>query len=605
MRQPGGRPLQGDANGGGGMAAVPGSDDDVGSYYYRLFMKAVHVGGLHGGIFREEAPLVLLQCMERAAHEFLGEVDRTLAQKGFTGRVYEVALGRALDTVGAWSANMLGEETQRIVDANPQIDTVLFRAVCMTHVREIHGDALRSGQRASVRMPAFRDFVGDFFRMLAVDPYVRCGAYFDRARIAERKWVHADAVRASLDQCMRGKVALVAPPPSAAAATTTTTGSSSMVSSTVDASTTSAANATTATASTTPTGQTTTTTEASTAPSSSRSVSSLSSPPPSSTAPAVAARVRQTPVTRAATAMGTTHGEQAPAVRPPERHAYAQQRPTRLVDPRTSVSPATFVRAAYARGAVDADDSQDIQPEDSVSNVGAQRVHWDADRQQNWHALPNAYAGGAAAAAAGIRERAVAQQQQQQQRAIGTPCSPPPVHGGARRGQGVDDRTSDGGATVDDDDGAGAGDGWVPTGAGATDDPLVGRYAAAGGGPRDGRRPTPAPWGRGQRQQQQQAPAHPRRAGTVQGGQRFAVRLVDEPAAPAYAPPPPPPDDGMLPYRHPGVRNQQRPVDGADDLSAASDRADSGYGRGDGDGDEGEEDEGDGISAGAVQGRWD
>nr|UMO78271.1 hypothetical protein [Pandoravirus belohorizontensis] len=236
------------SSGGGGGASEGGSS------YYQMFMRAIHAGGLHGGIFRDEAPLTLLRCMERAAHECLAHVDDALVRKGFVGRVYEEALGRALDTFSAWTGAMLDEETQRIVDAHPQIDTVLFRSVCAAYVREVHADTLRTGQRASIRLPAFGDFVREFFRHLAADPYVRSAAYFDRARLAERKLVHVDAVRASLEQCMRNKVTFVAaPPPTPTAATTSTYASSPASSSASTSSSSSSSSTATSSASTAPT----------------------------------------------------------------------------------------------------------------------------------------------------------------------------------------------------------------------------------------------------------------------------------------------------------------------------------------------------------------
>ncbi|AJF98190.1 hypothetical protein TW95_gp1456 [Pandoravirus inopinatum] len=214
--------IAGRAGAEGGGSNVSGGSADGGSSYYQMFMRAIHAGGLHGGIFRDEAPLTLLRCMERAAHECLAHVDDALVRKGFVGHVYEEALGRALDTFGAWTGAMLDEETQRIVDAHPQVDTVLFRSVCAAYVREVHADILRTGQRASIRLPVFGDFVREFFRHLASDPYVRSAAYFDRTRLAERKLVHADAVRASLEQCMRNKVTFVAAPPPTPTATSST-----------------------------------------------------------------------------------------------------------------------------------------------------------------------------------------------------------------------------------------------------------------------------------------------------------------------------------------------------------------------------------------------
>ncbi|AGO83878.1 hypothetical protein psal_cds_287 [Pandoravirus salinus] len=231
----------------GGSVGGPSGGAEGGSSYYQMFMRAIHAGGLHGGIFRDEAPLTLLRCMERAAHECLAHVDDALVRKGFVGRVYEEALGRALDTFGAWTGAMLDEETQRIVDAHPQIDTVLFRSVCTAYVREVHADTLRTGQRASIRLPAFGDFVREFFRHLASDPYVRSAAYFDRTRLAERKLVHADAVRASLEQCMRNKVTFVAAPPPTP--TVASTSSSTYATSPVSSSSSSTSSSTTSTSS--------------------------------------------------------------------------------------------------------------------------------------------------------------------------------------------------------------------------------------------------------------------------------------------------------------------------------------------------------------------
>lgn len=257
--------------GGGGGGATEG-----GSSYYQMFMRAIHAGGLHGGIFRDEAPLTLLRCMERAAHECLAHVDDALVRKGFVGRVYEEALGRALDTFSAWTGAMLDEETQRIVDAHPQIDTVLFRSVCAAYVREVHADTLRTGQRASIRLPAFGDFVREFFRHLAADPYVRSAAYFDRTRLAERKLVHVDAVRASLEQCMRNKVTFVAAPPPTPTAATTSTYALSPTSSSTSTSSTSSSTSSSSTSSTSSTAPT---------PSSSVSASTPSASTPAPGAP--------------------------------------------------------------------------------------------------------------------------------------------------------------------------------------------------------------------------------------------------------------------------------------------------------------------------------
>ncbi|QBZ80876.1 Atrophin-1 superfamily incomplete domain containing protein [Pandoravirus celtis] len=243
---------RGGAEGGGSNT---GGNAEGGSSYYQMFMRAIHAGGLHGGIFRDEAPLTLLRCMERAAHECLAHVDDALVRKGFVGHVYEEALGRALDTFGAWTGAMLDEETQRIVDAHPQIDTVLFRSVCATYVREVHADILRTGQRASIRLPVFGDFVREFFRHLASDPYVRSAAYFDRTRLAERKLVHADAVRASLEQCMRNKVTFVAAPPptpTVTSSTASTYATSPVSTSTSSSSSTSTTSSSTSSASSTP-----------------------------------------------------------------------------------------------------------------------------------------------------------------------------------------------------------------------------------------------------------------------------------------------------------------------------------------------------------------
>lgn len=266
---------------GSGSSSSSGGAIEGGSSYYQMFMRAIHAGGLHGGIFRDEAPLTLLRCMERAAHECLAHVDDALVRKGFVGRVYEEALGRALDTFGAWTGAMLDEETQRIVDAHPQIDTVLFRSVCAAYVREVHADTLRTGQRASIRLPAFGDFVREFFRHLAADPYVRSAAYFDRTRLAERKLVHVDAVRASLEQCMRNKVTFVAAPPPTPAATSTY--ASSPASSSTSTSSSSSSSSSPSSSSSTVTSS------ASTAPTPSPSVSastpSASTPAPPPTGP--------------------------------------------------------------------------------------------------------------------------------------------------------------------------------------------------------------------------------------------------------------------------------------------------------------------------------
>ncbi|WBR14390.1 DNA polymerase III gamma/tau subunit-like domain-containing protein [Pandoravirus kuranda] len=257
-------------------ATATAPTDGASASYYAMFMKAIHAGGLHGGIFHEEGPLTLLQCMERAAHECLALVDEALVRKGFSGRAYEDALGRALDTFNHWTDAMLGEETQRIVDAHPQIDTVLFRAVCATYVRHVHGDVLRaSGQRASIRVPPFGNFVREFFRHLAADVYVRSAAYFDRARLAERKLVHADAVRAALDLCMRGNVTYVAaplPPPTPSS----TTSASSPMSSTSSSTTTTTTSSSSPSSRSSPSALSTTTTSVSSTPAPSSLSSSLS-----------------------------------------------------------------------------------------------------------------------------------------------------------------------------------------------------------------------------------------------------------------------------------------------------------------------------------------
>ncbi|AVK76911.1 hypothetical protein pmac_cds_223 [Pandoravirus macleodensis] len=277
-------PGEGDRRGARAEAAPTAAPTDGASAsYYAMFMKAIHAGGLHGGIFHEEGPLTLLQCMERAAHECLALVDEALVRKGFSGRAYEDALGRALDTFNYWTDAMLGEETQRIVDAHPQIDTVLFRAVCATYVRHVHGDVLRaSGQRASIRVPPFGSFVREFFRHLAADAYVRSAAYFDRARLAERKLVHADAVRAALDLCMRGNVTYVAAPPPATPSSATS--ASSPISSSSSSSTTSSSSSTSSSAPSTPSSSSTVSTPSasiSSTPTSSSSTASAATPAPS------------------------------------------------------------------------------------------------------------------------------------------------------------------------------------------------------------------------------------------------------------------------------------------------------------------------------------
>jgi hypothetical protein len=285
--------------------------------YYQMFMKAVHAGGLHGGIFREEVTLALLRCMERAAQECLALVDQALARAGFTaGRLYHEALARALDqALVNPSGATVEEQVERIVETNARAGDALFRGVCLLYVRDVHGEGLREGERMSVRMPAFRDFVAAFFRALASDPYVRSGAYFDASRLAERKLVHADAMRSALDQCMRGRVTVVAAPAHAPTPSSSYSSSSAPSSSSSSSSTPSASSFSAGAAQGSPRSSTASATTSSS--SSSSSSSSVSSTPSSSSSAQPSSSAATTPAPSARPAPPSLAHAPAPPSPPP------------------------------------------------------------------------------------------------------------------------------------------------------------------------------------------------------------------------------------------------------------------------------------------------
>jgi len=171
--------------------------------YYSLFMRTATSGGLYVGIFREEAVLAFLRFLESAAMNCFSQIEEYV-KNNFAPEQQQTAIVVALNTVKTWNSKTQDEEANKVIQEYPQIENV-YKASIMIYIRDTFKHQ-NGGENLKIRIPQFRDFFFSFLRAIALDPYVQSAEYFRGSKIMERKLVHMDALRTSLEECIRQNI---------------------------------------------------------------------------------------------------------------------------------------------------------------------------------------------------------------------------------------------------------------------------------------------------------------------------------------------------------------------------------------------------------------